>query len=274
MECIMAYHAERGVPAMIETIIDSGRRTSRIVQNMLCFSRQGDRAFEPCDMGELLDQTIELAEQEYDLKKQHDFKSIELVRDYVHALPPVHCVREEIQQVFLDLLRNGAHAMGMRAEGATPRFILRTRLESNTVCVEIENNGPGMDEATLKRVFEPFFTTKEVGTGTGLGLYVSYFHSHRTVRRNGDCSQCPGSRNRVRDPPALTAPRSSFVFGSSKSDGNKELGATALDIEHSHVVLGFFQGFGHIPDRLDPQSIDLENQVASAKILTLSRAPW
>jgi len=43
------------------------------------------------------------------------------------------------------------------------------------VCIEIENNGPGMDEEIQKRLFEPFFTTKPVGEGTGLGLSISYF---------------------------------------------------------------------------------------------------
>ncbi len=63
------------------------------------------------------------------------------------------------------------------AETEKPQFIVRTHFQKDQemVCIEIEDNGPGMDEEIRKRIFEPFYTTKPVGEGTGLGLSVSYF---------------------------------------------------------------------------------------------------
>ncbi|BBD09284.1 sensor histidine kinase [Desulfovibrio ferrophilus] len=76
----------------------------------------------------------------------------------------------------MNLLRNAAHAMIDRdSPTGPPRIIVWTRNENESTVVEIEDNGPGMDEDIRKRVFEPFFTTKPPGKGTGLGLSVSYF---------------------------------------------------------------------------------------------------
>ncbi|MCP5047672.1 MAG: hypothetical protein GY940_10905 [bacterium] len=100
-------------------------------------------------------------------------------------MPKVWCESTKIQQVLLNLLKNGAEAMNEkltneRSTGSgefhdNPRFILRVAPENNMARIEVEDNGPGMDETIRKRIFEPFFTTKDVGRGTGLGLSVSYF---------------------------------------------------------------------------------------------------
>ena len=176
MEAIEKFMKARSIPRMLATINESGQRVAAIVDNMLSFARKSDSTVSTHVFDEILDKTTELAATDYDLKKQFDFKRIEIQREY--ADPPVSapCEGAKIQQVLLNILRNGAQAM--QAAGAeTPRFIFRTLFEQDRkmAVMEIEDSGPGMDEQTRKRVFEPFFTTKPVGVGTGLGLSVSYF---------------------------------------------------------------------------------------------------
>lgn len=175
LENVRAYMSSRGIPAMLATIQNEGRRAAAIVQNMLSFARKQDDQWSSQDLVELLDAAVELASTDYDLKKKYDFRLIEIVKAYDTDLPQVPCEKQMIQQVFLNILRNGAEAMQNGPEADSARFILRASLNGAMVCVEIEDNGPGMDEATRRRVFEPFFTTKPVGVGTGLGLSVSYF---------------------------------------------------------------------------------------------------
>ncbi|MCP4693582.1 MAG: GAF domain-containing protein, partial [Desulfobacterales bacterium] len=176
LEAIRGFMEARGVPGMIDTINESGRRVARIVSNMLSFARKSDDLKTSNHLAELLDKTLDLARTDYNLKSRCDFKMIEIRKEYEAGLPPAFCESAKIQQVVLNILRNGAHAM-QSAGVRTPRFILRARSENERrmVRVEIEDNGPGMDEATRKRVFEPFYTTKPEGEGTGLGLSVSYF---------------------------------------------------------------------------------------------------
>ena len=176
LEGIRAFMEKRGILRMIAAINESGRRVAAIVDNMLNFARRSEAQSSPHDMADLLDRALELAVTDYDLKKHYDFKLIEIIKEYADKVPPVPCEEAKIQQVLLNILRNGAQAM-QAAETKNPRFIIRTRFdkEREMVCLGIEDNGPGMDEATRKRVFEPFFTTKPQGVGTGLGLSVSYF---------------------------------------------------------------------------------------------------
>lgn len=175
MADIQAYMQFRNIPEMIASIMDSGKRAAKIVENMLSFSRKSEATTTLSDLAQLMDATLELAENDYDLKKRYDFRQIKIVREFDPQAPMVVCEATKIQQVFLNVLKNGAQAMAEFPDGSPPRFILRVKPDGDWVCIEIEDNGPGMEEAVRKRIFEPFFTTKSVGIGTGLGLSVSYF---------------------------------------------------------------------------------------------------
>lgn len=176
MNAIQNFMEARGIFRMLAATKESGQRIADIVSNMLSFARKPDSTVSSYSIEMLIDKTLELAATDYDLKKQYDFKNIDIIKAYTGNLPIVPCDGSMIQQVVLNLLRNGAQAM-LEAGTADLKFIIRTWFEQDRamVCVEIEDNGPGMDEATCRRVFEPFFTTKPVGLGTGLGLSVSYF---------------------------------------------------------------------------------------------------
>jgi signal transduction histidine kinase len=175
MEAIREYVQKRGLFSMIDTAAESGQRIAEIVENMMSFSRKGDRAFAAHDLGALLDRTVEIASKDYDPRGEYDFRRIDIVRDYRPDAPRAWCEAGKVQQVFFNLLINGAQAMTQHRGADPPRFWLRVLPETDMVRVEIEDNGPGMDEATRRRIFEPFFTTKDVGAGSGLGLSLSYF---------------------------------------------------------------------------------------------------
>jgi PAS domain S-box-containing protein len=176
LEALQTYMHERGLIKMMDSITEAGRRAARIVDNMLSFSRKDEAHYVPNDLRDVLERSIELAANDYDLKKRFDFRHIQVNREYDDSVEPVPCEASQIQQVILNLLSNSAQAMAEHPDQARkPAITLRLKREPEMLLIEVEDNGPGMDADTRKRVFEPFFTTKEVGRGTGLGLSVSYF---------------------------------------------------------------------------------------------------
>nr|WP_320191327.1 PAS domain S-box protein [uncultured Desulfobacter sp.] len=176
LEGLEQFMAARSIPRMLETIVTSGKRVAEIVGNMLSFARKGNEGMVLGRLDEIVESTLALAATDYNLKKEYDFKKIIIVREYARDLPPALCEEAKIQQVLLNILGNGAQAMQAAAIEA-PCFIIRIFVDKrrHMICLEIADNGPGIDEATRKKVFDPFFTTKPIGQGTGLGLSVSYF---------------------------------------------------------------------------------------------------
>jgi len=173
MDAIREYMEKREIIHLAELINASGKRAAKIIRNMLSFARKSESKRMAYRLSEILDKTIEIACSDYDLTTNYDFKQIHIVREYDDTVPFVFCDESKIQQVFWNILKNGAEAMQENKTSA--RFNLRIYQSNDWVSVEIEDNGPGMDKPIRKRVFEPFFTTKGKEKGTGLGLAVSYF---------------------------------------------------------------------------------------------------
>ena len=173
LEGIRAYLDKRQITDAIASIRMASSRAAKIVANMLQFSRRADTTMEPTSLAQIVDQALELAASDYDLKKKYDFRSIDIIKDY-RDMPQVPIVSVEIEQVILNLLKNAAQAMIANPSDTKPRITLRLWSEDRYAVLEVEDNGPGMTEDIRRRVFEPFFTTKEPAVGTGLGLSVSY----------------------------------------------------------------------------------------------------
>ena len=192
LEKLHAYLKDRSIFQMLTAILDSSRRAADIVANMLTFSRKSDSSYSKQDISKALDHTINIMEKDYDFNKQVDFKKIKIFRSYSSDLPHVSFDLGKIQQVFFNILKNGAHAMMENPENTPPSFIVQTKLDSDSVLIKIQDNGPGMDDDTKTRIFEPFFTTKSVGIGTGLGLYISYFIVKKNHKGNITVESFPG----------------------------------------------------------------------------------
>ena len=149
--------------SIIKDCRDGAERIRDIVQNLRIFSRLDEAEFKKVDLHEGLDSTIRL------LARHFSADGITLSRDY-GEVPPVDCYGGQLNQVWVNLLGNAAHAVG--SKGGEVR--VQTRLEDEMVMVRVSDTGCGIAPEHLKKIFDPFFTTKPVGDGTGLGLSITY----------------------------------------------------------------------------------------------------
>jgi len=180
MDVIQAYMQHRGIFNFLDNISQAGERASTIVKNMLHFSRQSSKTLQAHNLHQIVERSISIAKSEYDLQAGYDFKRIRLNKQFDYSLPDIPCIASELEQVILNLLKNAAQALQEFASTKSyddqwqPSIQINTQKIDDVAHLTVEDNGPGMDEDTVKHIFEPFFTTKEVGMGTGLGLSVSY----------------------------------------------------------------------------------------------------
>jgi signal transduction histidine kinase len=174
LEQIRGYLEKNQILKFLNNMNEASQRAARIVADMMTFADCRHMDFSSEKLEDILDTALRSGHYDAALTGDWDLSQILIVRDYDPTLRPVHCNRKAIERVFLNLIKNAAQALADDAK-PLPRITLRTYQEDDWFCVEIEDNGPGLDEKTRRHLFEPFFTTKPPGVGIGLGLSVAYF---------------------------------------------------------------------------------------------------
>ncbi len=175
LQAVNDYLQEQRIIRFLEGIQQAGQRAANIVSDMLSFARPSRAATEPVILKQTIESAIRLAASDYDHKRAFDFSCIELICPEPLNELRVLAQKNQLEQVFLNLLSNAVQAFTQAELDRSPVIKITIKQKQNRLVVFVEDNGPGMPEEVRKRVFEPFFTTKPEGVGTGLGLSVSFF---------------------------------------------------------------------------------------------------
>lgn len=149
----------------LRIVAEEASRAARIVQNLLLFARQYTPERRPCSLADQARRVLEL--KGYQLLQDN----IRVVTEFAPA-PYVLGDENRLQQVLLNLVQNAHQAMAK--QGRERVLTVRVWPNSQNVCLEVGDTGPGIPDEIMPKIFDPFFTTKPPGEGSGLGLSVSY----------------------------------------------------------------------------------------------------
>ncbi|MBC7982906.1 MAG: ATP-binding protein [Candidatus Obscuribacterales bacterium] len=154
------------IPKAFERTLEGVERVAKIVRAMKEFSHPDSKEQELADINRALEVTLLVAKNEY--------KYIAVVDTDFAELPLAMCNIGELNQVFLNLVVNAAHAIDASGRDSNNgRIRISTAADEQNISVAIADNGCGIPQDNVDKVFDPFFTTKEVGKGTGQGLAIA-----------------------------------------------------------------------------------------------------
>jgi two-component system NtrC family sensor kinase len=163
-------YISKQLPRALEQALEGLGRISAIVQAMKEFSHPSGAEKHPENLREAVETTVAVARNEWKY-----VADVEV--DFDKDLPLVPVLRNEFNQVILNLIVNAAHAIGDVTAGGADRkgsIVISGRAFGAGIEIRVRDDGGGIPKAARARVFEPFFTTKEVGRGTGQGLAIAY----------------------------------------------------------------------------------------------------
>lgn len=149
---------------LIDDLVHESERARDIVRNLLDFARKSDAELQPVDVEQLLDETLQLASNQVRLAK------VAVRGELEENLPPIYGDRQQLTQVFLNLVLNALDAMDA---GGVLTIVVQKSADRSAVEIAFADTGSGIPEHCIDKVFDPFFSTKNQGRGTGLGLSVS-----------------------------------------------------------------------------------------------------
>ncbi len=156
------------VPRAFERAFEGLERVTTIVQAMKEFSHPDQREKVPTDLNNSISNTLTVATNEY--------KYVAEIETDFGDIPPVTCLGGDVNQVFLNLIVNAAHAIADIVKDPEEKgkiWIKTEKEDAHTVLITIRDSGSGIPEDIRQRIFDPFFTTKGVGKGTGQGLAIA-----------------------------------------------------------------------------------------------------
>ncbi|BAZ49059.1 two-component sensor histidine kinase [Nostoc sp. NIES-4103] len=200
---------QEDLPKILSSMKMGADRIRNIVLSLRNFSRLDEAEIKEVDIHEGIDSTLVILQNRLQGKK--DQPEIHVIKEYGN-LPKVECYPRQLNQVFMNILTNAIDALeesvinsqwsvvsshlsvvsGKTTDNAQltiDKLVISIRTEvvdSNQVMIRIADNGCGMTEAVRQKIFEPFFTTKPVGSGTGLGMSISY----QIISKHGGLLKC------------------------------------------------------------------------------------
>jgi PAS domain S-box-containing protein len=158
----------------LEIVVQEVDRMAALVKNLLQFSRRRHRQVSTVDVREEIANSIEFVH--YHLRSHQ----IEVVREFSDPLPTIQADRQQLRQLFLNLLTNANDAMPAGGK-LTVRTAVSHLAETSAVAIELADTGEGITAENMEKIWDPFFTTKPEGKGTGLGLAIA----RRIVEEHG-----------------------------------------------------------------------------------------
>lgn len=162
-ERIELDYLKQDIPELMRESKEGIARVRKIVQDLKDFSHvDANQEWKWANLHLGIDSTLNIVSNEVKYKA-------DVVREYGN-LPDVECLPSQINQVIMNLVVNAAHAIS----GERGKITIRTGTTDEHVWIDVIDTGQGISKENLSRIFDPFFTTKPIGTGTGLGLSLSY----------------------------------------------------------------------------------------------------